>query len=93
MTPEPVMLNEAQVAKLAGANGHAIPLCNPGGGVVAYGVSPERLAKLEDAYRAQIAELDRIWTPELLREIIERRKADTRPKIPHEEVMRWIESL
>jgi hypothetical protein len=93
MEPEPVTLDDATAARLAQANGQAIPLCNTEGGIVAYSVSPERLSKLEEAYRARIAELDRNWPPEEIARIIEARKNDKRPRIPHSEVMRWIESL
>jgi hypothetical protein len=93
MEPEPITLDKDTAAKLAGANGHSIPLHAPDGGVVAYGVSPWRLEKLEEAYRARIAELDRTWPPEELARIRESMKNDKQPTIPHEQVMRWIESL
>ena len=47
-------------AKLAGANGNAVPLCDEAGNVVGYYLTPALLDKLDSQRRA----LHELWTDE-----------------------------
>ena len=92
MNPAAITLDEATAAKLTAANGHAVPLCTPGGEVFGYYISPARRSKMEEEHKASVAELEQTWSPEEIRRLEAERKLDSRPNIPHEEVLRWIEA-
>jgi hypothetical protein len=73
-------------AKLAGANGNAVPLCDEAGNVVGYYLTPALLDQLDSKRRA----LMELWTDEDIARLEEERKNDPRSDVPHEEVMRWF---
>jgi hypothetical protein len=59
--------------------------------VIGYYVSPAQLARSEADHRAVVAWLDRLFPPAEIARIIERSKADTRPKRTMEDVLRLVE--
>jgi hypothetical protein len=73
--------------KLAGANGDAVPLCDDAGNVVGYYLTPAQLDKLDADRRARAA----LWTDEEIARLEAELANDSRPDMPHEEVMRWVE--
>ncbi len=52
--------------KLAGANGHAVELCDDAGNVMGYYLSADRLAAFEDERRAAYARADALVSEEEL---------------------------
>lgn len=87
-----ITLDEATTAKLTASNGHPVPLCAAGGEIIGYYLSPARFAETEREHRAIYDDLHSRWPPEEIARIVERSKNDKRPKIPNEEVLRWIEA-
>ena len=90
MNADPVILDDASAAKLVAANGHKIPLCDTAGTVVGYGVSPERMRVFEMLHSEEMARVHANWSDEEIAAIIERRRNDQRPSIPHDEAMRRL---
>lgn len=76
-------------ARLAAANGDAVPLCDDAGNVIGYYLSAAQVAAREE-YRAA-ARLGRPFSDEEITGIAERSRADTRPRRTMADVLRLVE--
>lgn len=88
MEPTRVTLDEATAARLAGANGRPVPLCNPAGAVIGYYVSSAEMERQQTGWYPGHPGL---WTDAEIARITERLKDKSRPKRTTEEVLRLVE--
>jgi hypothetical protein len=88
---EKVKASSELQAKLAAANGDRIPLCDDAGNVIGYALTPAQMARCDEAHKAMMAWLDRVWPPEAIAKVKERLKDETRPKRTMSEVLRLVE--
>lgn len=86
-----VTLDETTANRLTAANGNPVPLFNPAGELIGYYLSPARMGKAVRDELAASGELDKLYPPEEVARIVERSKADTRPRRTMDEVIRLIE--
>jgi hypothetical protein len=87
-----VTLDEQTAKELAKAGRQPVALCDPAGEVIGYYVSPHRMAEFEEMKRMFLREeLGRLYPEEEIARIIEQRKNDPRPDVPHEVIIHWVE--